>query len=237
MGKVLVLYYICVLLEGEWDIIYMRADNCWHLAPSSFSQALPHPLAPWGNTTSCGDVLLVDFLAWWQELGWFGMDGNDLSLLMGTMTGSTFAHTSSPWLHGMSFIRGWSDWLARPRQCQESVRPWPWFQNTGESFLTLISYDVFTRSRSSTKEEVQKKCFLGKLFYFKVFKDIIKTWFAFQWKGWKPGHLYVRIILGLLNKKSNLAVNALNQKWEWNYLGEAVNEEIRTLISHLRQKL
>lgn len=114
-------------------------------------------------------------------------------------------------------IRWWGDWLARPRQCQVSVRPWPWFQNTGKSFLTLISYDVFTRSRSSTKEEVQKKCFLGKLFYFKVFKDIIKTWFAFQWKGSKPENLFVRLILGLLNKKSNLEVNALNQKWEWNY--------------------
>lgn len=158
------------------------------------------------------------------------------------MTWPTLARISSLCLWHAVFstwwqIRGWSDWLAWPRQCQEPVRPWPRFQNTGKSFLTLISYDGFTRSRPFTKEEVQKKCFLGKLFYFKVFKDIIKTRLAFQWKGSKPENLYVRLVLGLLNKKSNLAVNALSHKWDWNRLGEAVNEEIRTLISYFRQKL
>lgn len=103
MGKVLVLCYICVPLEMERDIICLRGDTCWHLAPSSFSQAPPHPLAPWRNKPSCGDVLLVGILAWWQELGWFG-HGNDLSLLIGTVTGSALAHTSSPWLRGMSYF-------------------------------------------------------------------------------------------------------------------------------------
>ena len=48
------------------------------------------------------------------------------------------------------------------------------------NFLTVISYDGFTRSRSFANEEVQNdKCFLGELCYFKVL-DIIKMWFAFQ---------------------------------------------------------
>lgn len=35
----------------------------------------------------------------------------------------------------------------------------------------LVSYDVFTRSRSFANEEVQNdKCFLGELCYFKVLK-------------------------------------------------------------------
>lgn len=103
MCKVVVLCYICASLEGEWDIMCMRGDICWHLAPSSFSQTPPHPLAPGRNKTICGDVLLVGVVDWWQELGWFGY-GNDLSLLIGTVTRSTLAHTSSPRRCGMLYF-------------------------------------------------------------------------------------------------------------------------------------
>lgn len=76
----------------------------------------------------------------------------------------------------------------------------------------MISYDVFTRSRSFANVEVQNdKCFLGGLCYFKVLKRHNKDVVCILWEGSKRENLCVCLIIGLLNKTSNLTVKGIEQ--------------------------
>lgn len=137
MSKVLVVYYYCADHKEWWDIICMRDDTCWCLTPSSSSgpQAQLRPLVPqkeWNQLwyrPACWCPRLVAVVG--EVWGW----EQSPVLFIGTVTGSSPAHVSSPWLAcGIFYLmtNKMVGWLICQTKLMASIRPWTWFQNTGK---------------------------------------------------------------------------------------------------------